>query len=439
MLRQARIVDAKSAAATIRHELRGPATAFAGGADAGEASYHFGPRGHAPSETAYNPLRAAPDAMKTPALRTSLLMLAVAALVAACGGGDDPADGAVRFAGKMRAASAAAPAAVTAATTVTPAMTLDWAEYKFPDLFPKAIAVKFDDVVYEGVHYTARMYAGAWGVRYLGITPDGRIFGLGDFTNNQLQQFDDIPFWSTQILADQCSVYPGSCGNPPAGPLNECADAAAATLPTGYHVKLIYDFTGSITGEQTVESIIDGPSTFEGQSAIKITSQTSGTSDFQGTPVTINTKIESYEQLAPNDVTRTLGDLSEMHFGTFFSSKTKTVYNPARDNLEFHVALGQTGSITSTSTTTTIEPAGTPPSTTTFTETFSFAAKEPRTVFGRTYETCRYRTEGINANSYTTTWYMLGRGVPVEIETMLNGSVTDRQRLKSGERNGAPL
>lgn len=374
--------------------------------------------------------------------RTSLLALAVAALISACGGGEDAADGATAFASRMRAAGA--PTVVTAtataaATTVTAAMALDWAEYKFPDLFPKAIAVVYNPIVYGGVTYIARSYAGAWGTRYLGVTPDGRIFGLGDFTGNNLQQFDDIPTWSGQILADQCRVYPGSCGNPPPGPLNECADPEAALLPTGYRVKLIYDFTGSLTGEQTIESVIDGPSTFQGQNAIKITSQTAGTSDFQGTPIAVTSKIESYEQLAANNVTRTLGDQSEMRFGTFFSSKTMTVYNPARENLEFHIALGQSVAITSTSTTTTIEPPGTPPSSTTVTETVRFEAKEPKTVFNRTFETCRYRTDGANANSYTTTWYMLGRGIPVQVDTTLNGVVTDVQRLKSGERNGAPL
>lgn len=381
--------------------------------------------------------------MTTSHFRNSLPALAVAALISACGGGDDAADGATAFAGRMRAA--AAPTVVTttataAATTVTATMALDWAEYKFPDLFPKAIAINYNPVVYQGVTYTAREYRGAWGSRYLGVTPDGRIFGLGDFTGNNLQQFNDIAHWSAQILADQCSVYPGSCGNPPPGPLNECADPEAATLPTGYRLKTVYEFTGTSTGEQTMETVIDGPGfDFGGQSAIRVTSEMSGTAVVQGTPVTTNSKMETFQQLGANAVTRTLGDRVEMSFGPFFSSKTSTSYNPARENLEFHIGLGQSVTITSTATTTTIEPPGSPPSTATVTQTFRFEAKEPKTVLGRTYDTCRYRTDGINANSYTTTWFMLGRGVAVQIETTLNGVVTDVQRLKSGERNGAPL
>lgn len=378
----------------------------------------------------------------------------MAALLGACGGADDGTEGAVKFAGQMRAASAAAPGvAVTAATTVTADMTLDWAEYKFPDLFPKAVAIKFPSIEYEGVTYNARAYPGAWGMRYLGITPDGRIFGLGDFTGQALQQFNDIAHWSAQIVADQCSVHPDRCGNPPAGPLNECADPAAAALTAGLRSRLVYEFTGGANGEQTVESVIEGPSIFEGQDAIKINSQVSGTSIIEGTPVNTSVKVETYEQLGSSGVTLTLGSLVEISVGDITDgditlpgtviSSTKTVYTPPSQNLEFHLALGQTGTITSTSTTTTL--AGfpgmplPPPSTSTISEVYTFQAKEPVTVLAGTYATCRYRIDGDNANSFTTTWFIVGKGIPAKSETRVDGVVTDTQQLKSGTYNDAPL
>lgn len=161
-------------------------------------------------------MRSATHDMNILLMRSLLLAATIVTLLSACGGGDEIGlAGAKKFASQMRAASAIAQTAtVSTVTTVTPNMTLDWAEYTFPELFPKAIAVKFDDVVYEGVHYTARLYAGTWGERYLGITPDGRVFGLGDFTHDQLQQFDDIAHWSPQVLADRCNVYPDNCGEP---------------------------------------------------------------------------------------------------------------------------------------------------------------------------------------------------------------------------------
>ncbi|MBE0546437.1 MAG: hypothetical protein IH627_02010 [Rubrivivax sp.] len=138
-------------------------------------------------------------------------VLLMALLMAGCGGADDPAKGAVEFAGRMRAAGVVATSESTS-STVTADMTLDWAEYNFADLFPKALGQRFPDIEYLGVVYNARAYVGPWGTRYLGITPDGRIFGLGDFTNDVLQQFDDVDYWAARVLADQCKVSPDSCG-----------------------------------------------------------------------------------------------------------------------------------------------------------------------------------------------------------------------------------
>lgn len=90
--------------------------------------------------------------------------------------------------------------AVTVA--VTPEMILDWAEYTFPELFPERMGEHLQAIEYDGVIYTARAYSEAWGSRYLGITPDREIFGLGDFTGHTLQQFETVGYWSDQVLAD---------------------------------------------------------------------------------------------------------------------------------------------------------------------------------------------------------------------------------------------
>jgi hypothetical protein len=144
-------------------------------------------------------------------------------LLSSCGGGVEnqaPPPAALQFVKDMRAhalavapANSNATAGPTATTnrTVTADMVLDWAEFKFAELFPKAIAQKFPAVVYEGTTYNARAYTGAWGTRYLGITPDGRIFGLGDFTNNVLQGFETIAVWAAQVTADRCAVSAADC------------------------------------------------------------------------------------------------------------------------------------------------------------------------------------------------------------------------------------
>ncbi len=157
-----------------------------------------------------------------------LLGVFVLASLSACGGGgrdeSDTSSAALPFVAQMRAqslasatasertgAAATVRAAAAAPAEVTADWVLDWAEFKFPQLFPNAVAQRFPAVVYEGTTYNARAYSGAWGTRYLGITPDGRIFGMGDFTANALKSFETLGFWSTQVLADACAVYPGPC------------------------------------------------------------------------------------------------------------------------------------------------------------------------------------------------------------------------------------
>lgn len=145
----------------------------------------------------------------------------ISALLSACGAGDPgptaAPPGAVAFVSQVRVAALSAASTGAADTPasgiqpVTAEMTLDWAEYKFPDLFPKASGQRFPDIRYEGVTYNARAYSGAWGVRYLGVTPDGRVFGLGDFTSHVLKAYETLSFWAGQVSADKCGVYPDLC------------------------------------------------------------------------------------------------------------------------------------------------------------------------------------------------------------------------------------
>ncbi|MBE0547496.1 MAG: hypothetical protein IH627_07550 [Rubrivivax sp.] len=325
----------------------------------------------------------------------------------------------------------------------------DWAEYTYPALFPKG--PQNADVVRDGVDYVERAYTNGNALRMTRGSADPTVYGFGPFTDNVLVSFGKWSDFAALVHADACNVYPGSCGGQtPTGTLNECTDPAVATLPTGFTSRLVYDYSGALTGEQTIETVIDGPSTFEGQSAIKITSTTSGTNSAGGIgfPITTTTKVETFEQLGSNGVTKTLGALVEVTTGGKLigevqipgsTSSSKTVYNPPRENLEFHIALGETGTIVSTSTTTTIVPPGSPIGST-VTDTFTFEAKEPVTVLAGTYDTCRYRTAGENANSYTTVWYILGKGIAAQIVSTENGVETSRQQLKPGSTyNGAAL
>ncbi len=138
-----------------------------------------------------------------PSILSTLFCLALAALLSACGGGIDELAGARAFVAqvashatperrRLGAAPAMLPAATAtagsaAATAALPSAdeTLDWAEYKFPTLFPKG--PQSVSLQYLGISYTVRSYLNG---NHLGITLDdtpapvtpqsGALFFTGD-------------------------------------------------------------------------------------------------------------------------------------------------------------------------------------------------------------------------------------------------------------------
>jgi alpha-tubulin suppressor-like RCC1 family protein len=150
--------------------------------------------------------------------RGGMLSVIAVALLAACGGGDEPVarSGAAAFADAARQAVAdssegRAKRLANDAASVNAEVLLRWAEFKFPDLFPAGAATVYNSVVYEGRTYYAREYRGAWGSRYLGVTTTGEVHGLGDWTGNMLQRYGVIADWTGQVVADRCSFDAAAC------------------------------------------------------------------------------------------------------------------------------------------------------------------------------------------------------------------------------------
>lgn len=92
--------------------------------------------------------------------------------------------------------------ALPAFATLSNEAVFDWVEYKFPELFPKSIRVKEPRIIYNNAYIDLRTWSGHWGTRYLGISDENEILGLGDYTDGVVLSFGDIDDWQNQIIAD---------------------------------------------------------------------------------------------------------------------------------------------------------------------------------------------------------------------------------------------
>jgi hypothetical protein len=375
--------------------------------------------------------------------------LTLVLLLSACGGGDPVAEFTDRVApaaastadtadGRRQALAAAQPASAQnlAATTTD---FFEWAQWKWPDLVPAAGAVQIERDA-AGQTFVIRVYSTGLMV---GISRlDNKIYVLIP-GRPDLLVLGALPDFSASITADTCSFRPGSCTPPPtAGSYNDCVDPAAANLPVGFRTRLVFDYTGTITGEQTVETVVEGADTFRGQPVTRSRSTTTGTNNAAGVPVSTTTETLTYSTVV-NGLLNTVGSRSKVTIGGLsiggFTlpptiTETESFYTPALTNVELTLQPGQSVTKTNSFTSTVVsgQGAGLPPTTVSLTETQTFEARETITVLGRTWQTCRYRSA--SSGEATTIWYIVGRGIPAR-----STSAGQTVQLKSGTYNGAPL
>jgi hypothetical protein len=371
------------------------------------------------------------------------------ASLAACGGGGDPAPSAETVAaesaapGRMQALAATSTQQVSTAAIANPtaADLFEWAQWKWPMLFPAGPIQVEKDV--GGTSYAIRGYA--TGIFLAVGTTTGAVYALLPRPADPLISLGTLATFAAEISADSCTFRPGSCDPTPAGPYNECVDPAALALPTGFRTHLVYQYSGLITGEQTVDSEIDGADNFEGQSAIKAKSTTQGSNTSDGLTVTSSTEESSFMQIAGDGLLNTLGGIvkftsettsPELPFPFRTESESKFIFTPPMRNVEFTLRVGE--SVTKTNSLTTVILSGFGAGTTTgpdsTSETHTFVAREQVSVLGRSYDACRYTMVTSGVVETTTTWYLVGKGIPVK--TQSPGQLIE---LKSGTYNGAPL
>jgi hypothetical protein len=204
---------------------------------------------------------------------------------------------------------------------------------------------------------------------------------------------------------------------------------------------LVYAYGTSATEELTVDTVIDGPASFEGQSLIQTTATTSlalATGGITGTTTGVS---KSYQKASAGEITN-YGELvtsTTTSAGlTVPGSASKIVFTPPFIDRSYTLALGQSVMQTQTTVTTVTAPTPGAPVTKTATDTTTYAADETITVRGRTYSTCRYERTDSDGGS-TTTWYLVGKGVGVKGVSTAPGGAAQTIELKSGTYNGSPL
>ena len=259
--------------------------------------------------------------MYAPSLRLSACALGLASLLAACGGGEStstPTSAAREFAMRISTATTAArstliasvpvPKAAAAAVTITSPMVFDFAQSVLPALFPSS--PPYFDVMalpYGGKLYDVRAYGNG---NFLAVS-DGEIWGLGPYTGWALVSFGPVSAYT-------CNIVPSACEPPPpTSSINECFDPVYASRPTGFKIKLVYQYTGTATGEQQIESEVKGPATFKGQAATLVESSITGVTMIPEINVTVPTTLllKSYEQVAASGLPKVLGTFTDFTMG----------------------------------------------------------------------------------------------------------------------------
>lgn len=310
-----------------------------------------------------------------------------------------------------------------------------WAQLQFPELFGSVAPRVIANLPYNGQLFDVREFRGG---AYLGIS-QGRVFGLGPFTNGQLVDFGAVQSFAAQV----CSRV--SCGgavtpvDPGAGTgaLNGCTLPASEALRTGNRLTAVYKndvfAPQASSGEFTIESVVDGPASFEGQSAIKATSRVRGVQ--QGETIDVNTI--SFSQVAENELSRSLGSETVVSFLPGSLLTLRTVNTPPVLNREFTLQPGQSIDQTFTATSTYINsPFPLPPTTASSTSRSTYEARETINVLGRSYNTCRYKITGVGDET-TFNWAIVGNGLSARTESRNSaGALLVRIDLRSATING---
>jgi len=367
-----------------------------------------------------------------------LIALAALALLAGCGGGDPSAPNITPEAATTALRAKALEVRAAAVSTAEAARQLmDFAEGSiYASYFPGHPATQsLPPFLYR--------YYPSTGI-YLGVAagndanyPDGVYVMGGEFGPNPKR---------VGAVTDYVTLVDPSGG--PTGPNNGCFDLALMDT-SGTRLIVDMQFTGEMTGTQHLDSTVGNVTGYEGNSlAREMSLRTTGTGTSQGETVNFDLDLRSYQ--------RRSGDAQVTEYGTVLvtgmvqagltgSMTTKLVWNPPVVNKQYALASGQSYSLSRTgkSTATMVFAGQTLSNTDTnlsYTETVKYVGRESTTVPAGTYNTCKFETRTSTSGSVSTSWVIVGKGIPVKsTDTNASGVITQTGQATSITLNGQRL
>ena len=198
---------------------------------------------------------------------------------------------------------------------------------------------------------------------------------------------------------------------------SQCYNATLYST-AGTTLRSVFNYSGPITGTQTVVATVNGTVTFEGNSTIESTATTTGTNTVSGITVPTDTEVKTYQSAAANGQTTlygATGRTTQSVAGFAFSTTFKTVYSPPFVNLQFTLTAGQTITQNYAGTTTTTTAAGATSASTTVNQSLRFVGIESVTVPAGTFSTCKFEQwDNATPTQITTSYLAVGNGALVK-------------------------
>lgn len=356
-------------------------------------------------------------------IKHQALALAAAALLAGCGGGDSTETPQVAAASalRMRALSTQQATTNAVAPEVAAEQLMNYGEGALPQYFPE--------------HATTQTFGP---FRYRAYS-NGILLGVvvqadATYTLNHVYVMGGA-FGNSPLDVGPLTNYitPTDPNTNPTGANNGCADLSKADTQ-GTHVVEVFDYSGPVSGTQTVDTLVGGTVAFEGQQATETSIKTTGTNMIAGISTAIDTQGKAYaKRTGDAELTHyglTLGSSTSIA-GVTSTTETKSVFSPPWVDKIYALAIGEsltvsynvttTGSTTMTSPIPGFPPVVTPlPSTSSVTnQTIKYVGRETVTVPAGTYNTCRF--------DYTTTdgtssqWIIVGNGLMAKSTATVQG------------------